>query len=240
MARKTKTRAAKAEITPLQVEMKRIHVNVRGTYVLEYRRFMQRTRGIPFESNEYGKYIMVQWDGGRDKNTGKTYKPIWPNITKHAYLNHVDPLDLIRSVFASWPRVDRPPFPNMMLSEAALVGCRRYRANLVENMKAQTTAAIARIQARVAAYRHANPDGDEAEAQIEAVLREKTLPPVIGLVIANAYHNKVLIDRFLHPAALSYIGAQREWDAAVGDYFPEDVKEYARDCVMPDLRGTTG
>lgn len=215
---------------PLMEQIGRHHEAVRALYVVEYRKFVLRTRG--HDPEHYGRSSMPRWDGGIDPHNGRTYAPTWPRLSAWAFKHGLCPFDLIVGAFALWPDVGHPPFPNQLCSDRAVALCREWRESRLRVLAGTTRATFERLSARIAAALRP----PVLPGQVGEILRASGAgSPLVRFVAACRCGHVGVMNEYWHRAAIDYLGRPDDWNKVLGDVLPDDLKEYAREYVLPAL-----
>lgn len=93
---------------------------VRAAFIAAVRAHHDRRPGNPPSRWKPGPY----WDGGYHPATGANRKPVWPGLVERARGEGLDPVELVRLLFANWPD-DQAPTPYMVTAGANLERARR-------------------------------------------------------------------------------------------------------------------
>lgn len=174
---------------------------------------------------------MVKFVGGKSRNSGKVYKPVWPLIAHVAITNNLHPLDIVRGVFAYPPFPDFTPFPGHFTSERAVECGTRFKmentAKLILSIKLAVQRLTMLTSAEVKNRLKLNLPSGLADVAC-SVMSRLNENPLACLIVATQIGSVKLIVQYLPEAAAAYVGYAEEIQMEFGKYLPDDLQDYAR------------
>jgi hypothetical protein len=178
---------------------------------------------------------MPRWDGGVDAS-GARHQSTWARVASFALARQLDPIELVRSAFAVCDRVE-PPRPNQLTSDRAVTWCRAAARQRCVQRRTMARAFLERLLSGLAAACRGR-DGLDWEHAVWRVLAPHTASePLLCFCVAVRYGHRDLIASLWQPALAVYLSAVHEWEQALGELIPEDLRQYVSDCVPGQLDG---
>lgn len=219
--------------------MQQLEQLVRATYFAERRRFAFRTTGhtdAPLLSDKH----IASWDGGVDAR-GRRCQPIWPKIVKFAAARRLNPVELIKAVFASWT-AGKPPLPTMFVSEEAATLARAHCSDNLDYLKQRLKAQKREVFQQMMIKRRSYPDKPHSELWRDVLTSPVlTSGPLFRYALACDLGLCDLANSLVDAARAEYLQNPDEYDSifikadqnarVVGNYLPPIFREESRRCL---------
>lgn len=171
----------------------------------------------------WGARKIVRFDGGFDEDSGREYKSIWLKVAACCEENGIDPADLVRAAF-SLTSYDKPPFPNMLLSDTYIAACRKQ----TERRPADLAVAL-RVggdQLRLGVAKHIDVATMDATRAVAMALRDESLgmSALFRCGAAEMYGLHDVGELFAARAEAEYMTAPGAYDKAWGEFIPATLR----------------
>lgn len=197
---------------------------VRELYCLARRRHDAK-RG---KMSDFGAKEMPRWDGGLDEDSGREYRPVWPQVVKFCVENKLEPGTLVRAVFDNH-QSPHPPTPTSLTNQNAL-GLYKKHA-IAERLLLRQELDYNRNQAhKYFVSFTVRKNAEPPQAWREVVLSD---PPMLSplyrycLAVKGGFDDVAALykDEAMH----DYLWAKDAYDAEWSEWIPAPLREEAED-----------
>lgn len=213
-----------------EVALAELYESLRTMFVDSYHDYLFKSTGLSKPSSFF-KYF-PDFDGGKNKSTGKVYQPAWPRIVAVGLEKNVSPYDLIRGVFEDPPLASGwTPKPGNFTSDRAVECAIKFKTRHVpalidhirRGIKRLTDAISGEIKARKEVGLLKNVD-----AAVYYVIDYKQENPITNIIVAAQLGVSSILLRHLPAAARVYMSYPKEIHEAFGKLLPDDLFEYLK------------
>jgi len=188
---------------------------LRAAWIAAVRELHYRREGEP--SRYTPKPI---WDGGTCRQTGRTYKAVWPGLAARARQMGLDPVDLVQTLFSH--RVGATPAPHAMFGEDNVAACRRAAESVGRRAGASLVTEEAVFRSAVWAAGLTIPDRDAA---VRFVLNDvgRTMSALFRYCVAVVYGLPEVAARWRTAAVAQYRKNEKAYNEHWGRILPADL-----------------